>query len=123
MCARLDGETIDLVFGHCLVTITGENLPGLLDDIAAYRLGALRELPPEYRHAPKLALASGTDGLDTTRIILKHAAAHLNPGGLLVVEIGHNCGALETAFPDLPFTWLEVEAGDEFVFLLHREDL
>jgi len=40
-----------------------------------------------------------------------------------VVEIGHNRDALEAAYPDLPFTWLEVSAGDEFVFLLHRNDL
>jgi len=61
--------------------------------------------------------------LDATRIILAHAAEHLNPDGLLVVEIGHNRDALEAAYPDLPFTWLEVSAGDEFVFLLHRNDL
>jgi len=23
----------------------------------------------------------------------------------------------------LPFTWLEVSAGDEYVFMLHRNDL
>jgi ribosomal protein L3 glutamine methyltransferase len=41
----------------------------------------------------------------------------------LVVEIGHNRDALEAAFPALPFTWLEVSAGDQFVFLLRREDM
>ncbi len=80
-------------------------------------------LPAEYLHEPELALGSGNDGLDATREILAHAAAHLNPGGILVVEIGHNRDALEAAYPDLPFNWLEVSAGDEYVFLLHREDL
>ncbi|MEI7842616.1 MAG: 50S ribosomal protein L3 N(5)-glutamine methyltransferase [Gallionellaceae bacterium] len=80
-------------------------------------------LPAEYLHEPKLALGSGKDGLDATREILKQAAAHLNPGGILVVEIGHNRDALEAAYPELPFNWLTVTAGDEFVFLLHREDL
>lgn len=80
-------------------------------------------LPPEYRHEPPLALGGGADGLDATRIILEQAGAHLNPGGLLVVEIGHNRDALEAAFPELPFKWLEVSAGNEFVFLLHQEDL
>ncbi len=84
---------------------------------------AMAALPQEYLHEPSLALGSGPDGLDATREILKHAAAHLAPGGILVVEIGHNRAALEAAYPDLPFTWLEVSAGDEFVFLLHRNDL
>jgi ribosomal protein L3 glutamine methyltransferase len=84
---------------------------------------SVEALPPEYRHEPKLALGSGTDGLDATRILLEQGAAHLNPGGLLVVEIGHNRDALDAAFPDLPFNWLDVSAGNEFVFLLHREDL
>lgn len=80
-------------------------------------------LPAEYLHEPKLALGSGADGLDATREILKQAAKHLTPHGILVVEIGHNRDALEAAYPDLPFTWLDVSAGDEFVFLLHRNDL
>ncbi len=80
-------------------------------------------LPAEYLHEPKLALGSGKDGLDATREILKQASFHLNPGGILVVEIGHNRDVLEAAYPKLPFNWLNVSAGDEFVFLLHREDL
>ena len=80
-------------------------------------------LPYEYRHEPQLALASGTDGLDATRKILQQAAAHLKPDGMLFVEIGHNRTVLEAAYPNLPFTWLEVSAGDEFVFMLHREQL
>lgn len=80
-------------------------------------------LPAEYLHEPKLALGSGKDGLDATREILKQAASHLNPGGILAVEIGHNRDALEAAYPKLAFNWLNVSAGDEFVFLLHREDL
>ena len=80
-------------------------------------------LPPEYLHEPKLALGSGHDGLDATRVILKEAAKHLNPGGLLAVEIGHNRHALETAFPELEFTWPEIEGGEDTVFLLTREQL
>jgi ribosomal protein L3 glutamine methyltransferase len=47
-------------------------------------------LPPEYLHEPELALGSGDDGLDFTRIILREAKKHLTPNGILVVEIGHN---------------------------------
>jgi ribosomal protein L3 glutamine methyltransferase len=55
--------------------------------------------------------------------VLAQAAAHLNPGGLLVVEIGHNRTALEKAYPRLPFTWLETSAGEDYVFMLQQEDL
>lgn len=69
------------------------------------------------------ALASGLDGLDATRQILQHAARYLTDDGILVVEIGHNRAKLEQAYPKVPFTWLETSAGDEFVFLLQREQL
>jgi ribosomal protein L3 glutamine methyltransferase len=80
-------------------------------------------LPQEYLHEPKMSLGSGLDGLDATRIILAQAAQHLNPNGILIVEIGHNRDVLEAAYPDLPFTWLDVSAGDQFVFMLHKNDL
>ncbi len=80
-------------------------------------------LPQEYLHEPKLALGSGHDGLDATRIILKHAVQHLSENGVLIVEIGHNRDVLEASYPNLPFTWLDVSAGDQFVFMLHRNDL
>ena len=70
-----------------------------------------------------MALASGRDGLDHTRTILREAASHLNPGGMLVVEIGHNRKALERAYPRLPFSWPETSAGPGYVFTLRREDL
>ena len=80
-------------------------------------------LPQEHLYEPKLALGSGHDGLDATRIILKDAAQHLTDNGVLIVEIGHNREALEAAYPKLPFTWLDVSAGDQFVFMLHKNDL
>jgi release factor glutamine methyltransferase len=41
-------------------------------------------------HDPLLALDGGTDGLDAYRIILDDAERLLEPGGLLVVEIGYD---------------------------------
>ncbi len=84
---------------------------------------AMRELPPEYRHEPRLALDGGQDGLQTVRRILLDAARFLRPRGLLLVEIGHNRHRLERAFPRLPFIWPETSAGYDCVFLLSREDL
>lgn len=84
---------------------------------------SMRALPAEYLHEPRMALAAGQDGLDLVRRILAEARARLNPGGTLVCEIGHNRKALEKAYPDLPFLWLETSAGDGYVFMLEREQL
>ncbi len=82
----------------------------------------MRKLPKEYRHEPSLALAAGKDGLDLVRRILAEARQHLNPGGLLVCEIGGNRRALERAYPRLEFAWPETsEPGT--VFILRREQL
>jgi len=85
--------------------------------------GEMRGLPREYRHEPKLALESGREGLDSVRIILRHAARHLRPRGLLVVEVGNTERALRRAFARVPFTWLDFEHGGGGVFLLTREQL
>lgn len=84
---------------------------------------AMAELPPEYRHEPRLALAAGEDGLDLVRRILREAPAHLNAGGWLAMEIGHNRPALEAAYPALPLIWPEIEGGEDTVFLVDREAL
>ena len=105
--AKLDNKQYDLIISN----------PPYVD------AESVAALPQEYLHEPELALGSGRDGLDATRLILKHAAQHLTENGILVVEIGHNRDVLEAAYPSLPFTWLDVSAGDEFVFMLHRNDL
>ncbi len=78
-------------------------------------------LPLEYRHEPALALASGAQGLDAVTRILAAAPSHLNPGGILVAEVGNSAERLQEKFPAVPFTWLTTSAGDESVFLLTAE--
>ena len=80
-------------------------------------------LPPEYRHEPELALASGADGLDFTRALLRQAPDYLTENGMLVVEVGNSAGALEQYWPEVPFMWLAFERGGEGAFMLAREDL
>jgi len=107
MFEALEGNTYDLIVSN----------PPYVD------APSVENLPDEYLHEPELALSSGDDGLDATRIILANATRFLNPLGVLVVEIGHNREALEPQFPQLEFTWLDTSGGDGFVFLVTREQL
>ncbi len=84
---------------------------------------AMAALPPEYRHEPVLALAAGADGLDVVRRILAAAPDHLQPGGVLAIEVGHNRDIVDAAFPDLPLTWVDTESAEGKIFLVRREDL
>ena len=47
----------------------------------------------DLRFEPPLALASGDDGLDSIRAIVRAAPAHLEPGGWLLLEHGWTQGA------------------------------
>jgi len=80
-------------------------------------------MPEEFNHEPELALASGDDGLDFTRRLLAEARDYLTDEGILIVEVGNSWVALEQAFPELPFIWLEFERGGDGVFMLRRQDL
>jgi ribosomal protein L3 glutamine methyltransferase len=80
-------------------------------------------LPAEYRHEPALALAAGPDGLDVVRRILAEAGAHLNPGGVIAIEVGHNQDLVTAAFPELNAVWLDTEHAAGKIFLVTREDL
>jgi ribosomal protein L3 glutamine methyltransferase len=116
-------ERIQLIRSDLFANLKGKHYDLIISNPPYVNAASMEALPPEYRHEPTLALGSGDDGLNATRVILQEAAKHLNDGGLLVVEIGHNREELEAAFPALPFMWLDAAGGDGFVFLLTKEQL
>lgn len=79
---------------------------------------AIASLPPEYRHEPMLGLEAGADGLDFVRRLLVQAGDHLEPDGVLAVEVGHNRAIVDQAFPTLSMVWLSAASGDDKVFLI-----
>ena len=116
-------DRIELIHSDAFKNLAGRKFDLIVSNPPYVNAESVARLPPEYLHEPELALGSGDDGLDFTRIILREARKHLTDHGILVVEIGHNREALEAAYPTLPFTWLDTAAGDEYVFLLHAADL
>mgnify|MGYP001000773900 FL=1 len=116
-------DRVHLVHSNLFAGVARQRYDLIISNPPYVNAESMATLPHEYLREPQMALAGGDDGLDLVRIMLKEARNHLNPGGLLVVEIGHNCDALEAAFPQTPFTWLETAAGNEYVFMLRAEEL
>ena len=116
-------KRIDLIASDLFSSLKNKRYDLIISNPPYVNAESMSQLPREYQHEPQNALSSGIDGLDATRKILESAAEHLTEDGLLVVEIGHNREALEHAYPSTAFNWLETHAGNEFVFLLHRNQL
>ncbi|MBL8908128.1 MAG: 50S ribosomal protein L3 N(5)-glutamine methyltransferase [Rhizobiales bacterium] len=83
----------------------------------------MAELPEEYRHEPALALDGGEQGIAIVRRILAEAVLHLNPGGGLLCEVGRCRDALEAAYPDVDFLWIDTEESSGEVFWVTKEQL
>ena len=116
-------DRIELLQSDLFQAVAGRTYDVIISNPPYVNQPSMQTLPQEYQREPALALASGADGLDHVRVIVSQAAQHLNPGGVLIVELGHNRAEAEAAFPHLAFTWPETSGGDQFVFVLTREQL
>ncbi|MBI3898199.1 MAG: 50S ribosomal protein L3 N(5)-glutamine methyltransferase [Gammaproteobacteria bacterium] len=116
-------ERVRLLRSDLFSALTHERYDVIVTNPPYVALAEMDTLPDEYQHEPELALASGTQGLDDIVNILGGAAAHLEPDGILIAEVGNSHEALQAAFPEVPFLWLTTSGGDESVFLLTAEQL
>lgn len=65
---------------------------------------------PALSHEPLQALASGADGLDDVRAILQQAPGHLQPGGWLLLEHGHDQAEAVQALFRQAGCWQQVQS-------------
>lgn len=88
------GDRLRLVAGSYLEPVPGR-WPLIVANPPYIATGVIASLAPEVRlFDPMLALDGGADGLVAYRALAAGALAHLVPGGVLVVEIGFDQGAV-----------------------------
>ena len=115
-------QDITLIKSDLFQSLSEQRFDVILSNPPYVTTSSMNALPDEFRHEPSLALVAGVDGNDVLRRILADATSHLNPGGMLIVDVGHNRNLVEDAFPTFPFMWLATEANEAGVFLLRAED-
>jgi len=116
------GERVRLLEADLFDGVTGE-FDLIVTNPPYVPEGEIDAFPAEYAHEPRLALASGADGLETPARILHHARSHLRPGGLLALEVGAGAAALEARFPQLGFCWPEFASGGDGIALIDAAEL
>ena len=82
-----------------------------------------QDLPQEYKHEPILGLVTELQGLHIPVKILYNAANYLNNGGFLFLEVGYSDGALDQAFSQVPFEWVDFLNGGQGVCVFSKKKL
>jgi ribosomal protein L3 glutamine methyltransferase len=116
-------DRIELRHGDLLDSVAGERFDLIVCNPPYVNHRSMERLPPEYQAEPRHALDGGDDGMDLIRHLLAKVHQHLNPGGILLLEIGHEAPHFEAAFPRLEFAYLPVTVGEQMVVLARAEHL
>lgn len=112
------GDQVTLVEGDLFDPLKGRCFDLILCNPPYVNERSMKALPQEFRAEPRAALAGGADGMDIVRRVIANSAAHLSPGGLLILEIGHEADHFEQAFATLEFSYLPIEAGERMLVLV-----
>ena len=116
-------DRVHLMKSDLFSTLTNQKYDIIVSNPPYVNAADFADMPNEFTKEPEMALVSGEDGLNITRIILAKAAQYLTDQGILVVEVGNSAEALIDDYVTIPFTWLEFAHGGEGVFLLTKSQL
>lgn len=81
-------ERAEFYLGDVFLPVQGKMFDCIVSNPPYIPDDEIKELAPEVRGEPRLALAGGRDGLDFYRRILSEGVNYLTPGGILAVEVG-----------------------------------
>lgn len=116
-------DQVTLIKGDCFQGVEGKRYDIILSNPPYVSAKEMATLPAEYQHEPRFALEAADDGLAIVFKILIEAKDHLQPEGILVVEVGNSEQQLVERLPEVPFVWLEQEHGGHGLFLLTKQQL
>lgn len=117
-------DRVKLYHGDLFKPLKGKKYDLIISNPPYVDAEAMENLPPEYQAEPTMALVGGgADGMDIVHRILKEAPKYLTNDGGLLVEVGTGRAALEEAYPDADFLWLETELSFGEVFWITRQQL
>lgn len=88
--ARRLGAQLTLHRGDLFAAVVGLRFHLIVSNPPYIPAEECRSLQPEVLREPLMALDGGPDGLDFYRRIAREAAAHLHPGGVVLLEVGHD---------------------------------
>lgn len=117
------GERVKFVNSDLYESLAGERFDLIVTNPPYVCSDELAGLEPEYRYEPDIAFSGGNDGLGLVETLIMQAPGHLNPDGLVVIEVGHTCFALEDRWPEMPIEWVDLQRGGLGVGVLEAEDL
>ena len=84
------GAAVTLHQGNLLTAVEGLTFDVIVSNPPYIPTGDCPALQREVRQEPSMALDGGPDGLDFYRRIAQDAPRHLNPGGVLLLEVGYD---------------------------------
>ncbi|MDQ3200345.1 MAG: peptide chain release factor N(5)-glutamine methyltransferase [Verrucomicrobiota bacterium] len=82
-------DRIHFLQGHLLDPVAGA-FDLIVANLPYVAIGEAEQLAPEVQHDPAVALYGGENGDELIRELIARAPAHLVPGGMLALEIGHH---------------------------------